>query len=159
MEVEWANDYSFSSDNYTMPSTIKYTPQGRHILWGRTEFSAGFDTVSTAVENDARIAHFSDRFNFAATCVLLDGEKLDIAIAPQASMFLRGDSGMRIGATAIARYDSGRNSTGITVGWSGATVASSNESLWNARRWRWLWKAAEGLRISGTFHSARQCNL
>jgi hypothetical protein len=124
MEVEWANDYSFTSDNYTMPSTIKYTPQGRHILWGRTEFSAGFDTISTAVENDARIAHFSDRLNFAATCVLLDGEKLDIAIAPQASMFLRGDSGMRVGATAIARYDSGRNSTGITVGWSGATVAS-----------------------------------
>ena len=32
MEVEWANDYSFTSDNYTMPWTIKYTPR---FLGGR----------------------------------------------------------------------------------------------------------------------------
>jgi hypothetical protein len=125
MEVEWGNDYSLTSDAYTMPSTIKYTPEGRHILWGRTEFAASFDTVSTTVENDARIAHFSDRMTFAATCVLLDGEKLDIAIAPQASVLLRGDAGTRLGATAIARYDAGRNSAGITVSWSGASSASS----------------------------------
>ena len=124
MEVEWGNDYSLTSDEYTMPSTIKYTPQGRHILWGRTEFAASFDTISTAVENDARIAHFSDRVTFTATCVLLDGEKMDIAIAPQASVLLRGDTGTRFGATAIARYDAGRNSTGVTLSWSGATVAS-----------------------------------
>src|SRR5258708_30137958 len=55
VELDWANDYSFTSDNYTMPSTLKYTPEGKHILWGRTEYAAGFDTVSSAVENDARI--------------------------------------------------------------------------------------------------------
>jgi hypothetical protein len=125
MEVEWGHDYSSTSGAYTMPSTVKYTPEGRHILWGRTEFAAAFDTISSVVENDARIAHFSDRLTFTATCVLIDGEKLDIAIAPQASVFLRGESGMRAGATAIARYDSGRNSMGVTVGWSGATSASA----------------------------------
>jgi hypothetical protein len=124
MEVEWGNDYSVTSDSYTMPSTIKYTPEGKHILWGRTEFAASFDTVSSIVENDARIAHFGDRLTFAATSVLFDGEKLDIAIAPYASTFLRGESGVRVGATAIARYDFGRNSAGATVSWSGATVAS-----------------------------------
>ena len=124
VELEWGNDYSLTSDDYTMPATLKYTPQGRHILWGRTEFAASVDTISTSVENDARIAHFSDRITCAATSVLLDGEKLDIAIAPQASAFLRGESGMRVGATAIARYDSGRNSTGVTVSWTGATVSS-----------------------------------
>src|SRR5262245_21939461 len=41
-ELEWGNDYSLTSDVYTMPSTIKYTPEGRHLLWGRTEFAAGF---------------------------------------------------------------------------------------------------------------------
>src|SRR6266850_2575483 len=76
LELEWGNDYSITSDSYTMPSTLKYTPEGRHILWGRTEFAASFDTVSTAVQNDARIAHFSDRLTFAATSVLFDGEKL-----------------------------------------------------------------------------------
>jgi hypothetical protein len=124
MELEWGNDYSITSGGYTMPSTLKYTPEGRHILWGRTEFSASFDTISASVEQDARIAHFSDRLGFTATSVLFDGEKLDIAVAPQASVFLRGESGIRVGATAIARYDSGRNSTGVTVSWSGATVAS-----------------------------------
>ncbi len=124
MELEWGNDYSLTSDSYTMPSTIKYTPEGRHIWWGRTEFAASFDTVSTAVENDARIAHFSDRMTFAATSVLFDGEKLDIAIAPFASVLLRGDKGARLGATAIARYDIGQNSAGVTVSWSGATMAS-----------------------------------
>jgi len=124
VEVDWGNDYSITSDNYTMPSTVKYTPAGTHILWGRTEFAAGFDTVSSAVENDARIAHFGDRLTFTATSVLFDGEKLDLAVAPYASAFLRGESGIRVGATAIARYDAGRNSAGVTVSWSGATVAS-----------------------------------
>jgi hypothetical protein len=124
IELDWGNDYSFTSDSYTMPSTLKYTPKGRHILWGRTEFAASFDTVSTAVQNDARIAHFSDRLTFAATSVIFDGQKLDIAVAPYASVFLRGELGMRAGATAIARYDIGRNSAGVTMSWSGATAAS-----------------------------------
>jgi len=124
VEFDWGNDYSSTSDNYTMPSTLKYTPEGKHILWGRTEYAAGFDTVSSAVENDARIAHFGDRLTFTATSVLFDGEKLDFAVAPYASALLRGESGWRAGATAIARYDVGRNSAGVTVSWSGATVAS-----------------------------------
>src|SRR5260370_34923716 len=53
MEVEWGHDYSSTSGAYTMPSTVKYTPEGRHILWGRTEFAAGLDTISSVVENDA----------------------------------------------------------------------------------------------------------
>ena len=157
LEVEWGNDYSLTSDSYTMPSTIKYTPEGKHILWGRTEFAASFDTVSSTVENDARISHFSDRLTFAATCVLVDGEKLDIAVAPYASPFLRGESGMRVGATAIARYDSGRNSTGVTITWSGATVASPsnpagtfNAGLGYGRR----------LKASGFLgHFSPHCNL
>src|SRR5215510_1272741 len=91
-ELDWGHDYSFTSDNYTMPATLKYTPQGTHILWGRTEFAASFDTVSSVVENDARIAHFGDRLTFAATSVLYDGEKLDLAVAPYASAFLRGEA-------------------------------------------------------------------
>jgi len=126
IELDWGNDYSFTSGSDTMPSTLKYTPVGKQILWGRTEFAASFDTLSTAVESDARIAHFSDRVTFAATTVVFDGEKLDIAIAPYAAILLRGESGMRAGATAIARYDFGRNSAGVTMSWSGATAASSS---------------------------------
>src|SRR5258708_7564844 len=124
IELDWGNDYSSTSDNYTMPSTLKYTPEGKHILWGRTEYAAGFDTVSSAVENDARIAHFGDRLTFTATSVLFDGEKLDFAVAPYASALLRGESGWRVGATAIARDDAGRNTPRVTASWSGATGPS-----------------------------------
>ena len=45
-------------------------------------------------------------------------------MAPQATFLLRGDSGARAGATAIARYDAGRSSAGVTFTWTGATHPS-----------------------------------
>src|SRR5205814_5393957 len=88
VELEWANSISTSGD-FAMPSAFKYTPQGPHILWGRTEYSASFDMVSSTTQDNVPLVQFSDRLNFAATSVLIDGEKLDIAIAPQATVFLR----------------------------------------------------------------------
>ncbi|MBI1788264.1 MAG: hypothetical protein HYR60_12030 [Acidobacteria bacterium] len=123
-EVEWSHLYSLTTTNYAMPSTIKYTPEGRHILWGRTEFSAAFDSIDNSETAGERSTQFSDRLTFAANSVLFDGEKLDIAVQPLVTFFLRDESGARIGATAIARYDAGRNSTGVTASWSAATVSS-----------------------------------
>ena len=126
VEAEWDNLYSFTSGSYSMPSVIKYTPMGKSILWGRTEFSAAFDSVDSVPQTGQRITQFSDRVTFAANSVLFDGERLDIAIQPQATFFLRDESGSRLGATAIARYDVGRNSMGATLGWTGATAPSPN---------------------------------
>ena len=123
-EVEWNNAFSLGG-NYSMPSTVKFTPKGSHILWGRTEFSAGFDALSSVREGDHRVTHFSDRMTFGANCVIVDGERLDIAIAPQVSFFLRDGGGARLGATGIARYDWGRNSAGMTLTWTGATTSSA----------------------------------
>jgi hypothetical protein len=89
---------------------------------GRTEFSASFDSLAYQQPT----THFGDRASFAATCVVHDGDKLDIAIAPQVSILLRGDAGARIGSTAIARYDSGHHSAGVTFTWTGATASSVN---------------------------------
>jgi len=105
----------------TVPFSIHYTPRGSHVWWGRTEYSATFDSLNY----DGTVRHFGDRASFAATCVVHDGDKLDLAIAPMASFLLRGDSGMRFGATAIARYDSGHHSGGVTFSWSGATSPSA----------------------------------
>ena len=124
VEAEWDNLYSFTSGNFSMPSVIKYTPMGKSILWGRTEFSAAFDSVDSVQQSGQRSTQFSDRVTFAANSVLYDGEKLDIAIQPQATFFLRDESGARLGATAIVRYDVGRNSMGATLSWSGATAPS-----------------------------------
>jgi hypothetical protein len=118
LEIEWGAAVS-SDGSFTFPTVLHYTPEGPYVWWGRTEFSASFDSLSYDQVN-----HFGDRISGAATCVIRDGDKLDIAIAPQASYLLRGDSGVRSGATAIARYDVGRSSAGVTVTWTGATEPS-----------------------------------
>src|SRR5262245_49318281 len=123
LEVEFGGAFS-AGGNFTFPSTIKYTPEGPYLFWGRTEFSASFDSLSSVVQFDDRATQFSDRVTVAANCVVYDGKELDIAIAPQTSFFLRGEGGLRVGATAVARYDHGRNSAGVTVTWTAATSTS-----------------------------------
>lgn len=124
VEVDWGNLYSLSTASFAMPSGVRYTPAGSNIIWGRTEYSVAFDTITSAAVGGARLTRFSQAVTLTATSVLHDGEKLDIAIAPQVSVFLRDEAGSRLGAIAIARYDSGRNSTGVTASWSAATHAS-----------------------------------
>jgi hypothetical protein len=118
MDIEWGGSFSVDG-SFTLPMALRYTPEGPHAWWGRTEFSAAFDSLSS---NGA--LHFGDRATFAATCVVHDGDKLDFAIAPSATVLFRGDSGARFGTTAVARYDAGRSSAGITATWSGATRSS-----------------------------------
>ena len=118
LELEYGGSFSWDG-SFTLPMTLHYTPEGRYVWWGRTEFSVGFDSLA----HDSA-AQFGDRTNFAATCVVHDGDKLDIAVQPQAALLLRGDSGARIGATGIARYDSGRSSAGVTFSWNAATHSS-----------------------------------
>jgi hypothetical protein len=118
MDIEYGGSFSWDG-SYTLPMALHYTPEGPYAWWGRTEFSASLDSVSS--DNGV---HFGDRATFAATCVAHDGEKLDFAIAPQVSVLLRGDSGARLGATVITRYDVGRSSAGVTASWSAATRSS-----------------------------------
>src|SRR5262249_43334538 len=118
MDIEYGGAFSWDG-SFTLPMALHYTPEGHHVWWGRTEFTAAFDSVSSS---DG--VHFSDRMTFAAACVIHDGEKLDFASVPGAPLLLRRDSGARIGATAITRYDVGRSSAGITIGWSAATQPS-----------------------------------
>jgi len=120
IDIEFGAAFAESGTD-TFPVTIHYTPRGPSILWGRTEFSLGFDSLNY----DGTVRHFGDRATFAATALLHDGAHLDIAVAPQAQFLLRGDSGARYGAAAIARYDSGRHSGGVTVSWTGATSPSA----------------------------------
>ncbi|MEO7650379.1 MAG: hypothetical protein ABIZ80_07910, partial [Bryobacteraceae bacterium] len=123
IEVEWGGSVS-TTGNYSLPAVVKYTPEGDSILWGRTEFSAWFDSLESAVLDNSRLNQFSDHVSFGANSVVYEGAKLDVAIGTQASYFLRDQPGLRIGATAIGRYDWGRNSAGLSVGWSGATASS-----------------------------------
>jgi hypothetical protein len=125
LEVEWDNLYSGYESDYSMPSTVKYTPEGSTLFWGKTEYSVSFDSLEAFNDgNGGRPIHFSDRITATATSVVLDLEHFDLAAAPQITSFLRNESGIRAGATVIGRFDFGRNSLGLTAGWSGGTTAS-----------------------------------
>jgi hypothetical protein len=123
-EIDCSSLYSLSSKTYTMPTAVKYTPEGRHVFWGRTEYGVAFDLLANVEAEGGRVTQFGDMVTLAANSVLLDGQKLDIAVAPEATVFLREEAGARLGATAIARYDTGRNSLGATLSWTGATHSS-----------------------------------
>ena len=124
VELDFASLYSFSSANYQVPAVIKYTPVGSHVIWGRTEYSLAFDSLDSTAEGGARLMQFSQSVTLAATSVVHDGKRLDFAIAPQATIFLRDEAGARLGTVVIARYDGGHNSIGGTVSWTGATHSS-----------------------------------
>lgn len=133
VELDWSGLYSFSTGAFTLPSALKYTPAGDSLFWGRTEYSVAFDSVASAVNSGVRSTQFSDRLTFAATSVVFDSKHFDIAIAPQVTAFLRNESGARLGATAIARYDGGGNTVGATVGWTAATsvTATNPAGVWD----------------------------
>jgi hypothetical protein len=126
VEIDWGGQYSYTTATFTLPAAVKFTPSGGSVLIGRTEYSVAFDSVSSAIDTGVRSTRFSDRLTFAATSVVFDSKHLDIAVAPQATALLRGDSGVRLGATVIARCDAGGNSIGVSADWSAATAASSS---------------------------------
>ena len=133
VEIDWGGLYSYTTRLFTMPAALKYTPAGASLFWGRTEYSIVFDSVDSTVATGVRSTQFSDHIGFAATAVLYDSVHFDVAIAPQITMLLRGDSGLRAGATAIARYDGGGNSIGFTAGWSAGTAvtATNPAGVWD----------------------------
>ena len=124
VELDWGALYSRTTGAFTAPAALKLTPAGNSLFWGRTEYSVAFDSVVSAVNAGARSIQFSDHLTFAATSVVFDSPHFDIAFAPQVTTFLRNESGARLGATAIARFDGGGNSVGATLGWTAATSAT-----------------------------------
>jgi len=76
MEIEWDNLYSATNSNFSMPSIVKYTPAGKNILWGRTEYSVAFDSIDSVALTAQRTSQFSGRVTFAANAVLRDGVEL-----------------------------------------------------------------------------------
>jgi hypothetical protein len=124
VEVDWGGLYSNSTYFWTLPAAIKYTPEGGSLFLGRTEYSVAFDSVASVVDIGIRSTQFSDHLTFAATSIVYDSPHFDVAISPQITAFLRDESGVRAGATAIARFDGGGNSLAMALSWSGATAVS-----------------------------------
>jgi hypothetical protein len=124
VEVDWGGLYSNATYFWTLPSAVKYTPEGGSLFRGRTEYSIAFDSVASIVDVGIRSIQFSDHMTFAATSIIYDSPHFDVAVSPQVTAFLRDESGTRVGATTIARYDGARNSLAVALGWSGATTVT-----------------------------------
>src|SRR5947199_8893032 len=62
LDFEWGGAFS-TGGSFSFPTTLRFTPQGPHIYWGRTELSVSFDSLA----NDGTATHFGDRTTFAAT--------------------------------------------------------------------------------------------
>jgi hypothetical protein len=125
VEVEWNNAWTWSR-SYSMPTTLKWTPEGSHVYWGRTEFSANLDAISSVDTESGRVTHSSDHLTLAGTSLIADREHWNFAFAPLATFALRDHQGARLGGVAIVRYDRGRGSAGATVTWTGATNPSAD---------------------------------
>ena len=125
VELEWGTLYSYSTAGWTMPSALKFTPEGASLFRGRTEYSISFDSLASDVNTGVRSTQFGDRLTFAATSVLFDSRYFDLAVAPQVTTFLRNESGVRLGGTMIARYDRAGNSVGLAVSWTAATAVTA----------------------------------
>ena len=123
-EIDSAWLYSWTTGSITLPSALKWTPAGNSMLIGQTEYSVAFDSVNSAINpGNERTTQFSDRLTFQATTVVYDSKYFDIAVAPQITALLRNESGVRAGATVIARLDKSGNSLGATAGLEWCNVA------------------------------------
>jgi hypothetical protein len=107
IETEWSSAWT-DGGFFTMPTTVKWTPEGSTLVWGRTEYSANFD-----------VAHASDHVGIMGTTLLADGEHWNLAVAPSVTFGSGEQPGLRAGLTAITRYDYGGNSAGATLTWTG----------------------------------------
>lgn len=92
------------------PALLKYTAEGDSLLWGRTEYSVGFDYL-----------HGSNDVTLAANSLLLDGVHWNVSVGPAVTIVRQDGSGLRGGGTVATRYDRGLGSVGATANWSKAT--------------------------------------
>ena len=96
VETEWSTDWT-DPESFTMPTTVKWTPEGSTLLWGRTEYSANFDVVSSLVTDRNRVTHASDHVGFTGTTLMVDGEHWNFAAAPSVTFGSRDQPGLRAG--------------------------------------------------------------
>ena len=107
-ELAWAGLYSFRQASWSAPASLHVTP-AHTGFWSRTELGLASDTHTLSV---------------TGTHVLVEREHFDIAVAPQATFFVRDGSGTRLGALAVVRYDHRDHTVSAILNWTAATRAS-----------------------------------
>lgn len=117
---------SGNAEFFGLPTLLKFTPDVSDGIFSGTEFSVGFDSISSVEIGNDSDTRFGDRIGFAVRRALYQNGGFSFGVAPQAVFFLRGEEGARLGASAIAVYSFGKNSVVANLLWSAATDASEN---------------------------------
>jgi len=115
---------TFADGVYTVPTTLKFTPDASKGFFEQGEFSVGFDSVSVVSAGGRRVTQFGDRLAFGYRRPVYRGGSLSFAVAPQGTVFVRGDSGGRLGLVGLMAQEAGQNSVAVNVSWSAALGAS-----------------------------------
>ena len=140
--------------SFTMPSTLRFTPESENIYFGHTEWGVSADVVDSLTGDGQRVTHVSDHVTLQSTTALKVGA-VNLALAPQFIAITRGvDGGYRGGGTAIARVDQGLNNYGATMTWTGATrpTDSNPAGIWDVGFGFGRKFGKEGIRSQFTAH-------
>ncbi len=119
----------FAENVGALPTSVKFTPDVSGFFH-RTEIAVSFDTLSSVKTRGDRETRFGDTLTVAVRRAIYESDALSFALAPVATLFLRGEDGARLGGTAIAAYGRDVNSIVFNLGLTGATSSSpSNPSV------------------------------
>lgn len=117
-----------SSDSFFgLPLTIKYTPDVAGLL-REAKLSLAFEAVTSISLAGVRRTEFGDRLTFALRRPVYRGERFSLAVAPQATFFVRDGKGARLGATLLGVYSFGRNTAIANLTWTSATSSSATNA-------------------------------
>ena len=119
LEIGTASSDSF----FGLPLTVKYTPDVAGLL-REAEFSLAFEAATSVSLAGVRRTEFGDRLTFVLRRPVYRGERFSLAVAPQATFFVRDGKGARLGATLLAAYGFGRNTAVANFTWTSATSSS-----------------------------------
>ena len=113
------------NDTFSLPTTVKLTPDLHGSPLAGMEWSLSFDSlVRETAGVGGRTASFGDRVTLASRRPVYDRGGLALAVAPQVTFFRRGADGVRAGALAIAVHEFGECSLVGNLAWTAATRAS-----------------------------------
>ena len=120
---------TISGSFLALPTSLKFTPNVQNPFLYRTEFSLGFDTITSQfAEIVPGKTQFGDMISLAIRHVAYQDDSFSFAVVPLASFFFRDNKGARLGLAGLATYSFGLNSIIGNVVFSGATSPSPDNT-------------------------------
>ena len=133
---------------FSLPTTVKFTPDVDAGLLRELEWSVGFDGL---INETGRNLRFSDSVVLGVRKAVYEGGGFALAVAPAVTLLTRDADGVRVGATTIGVYQFGANALIGNLTWSGATDPSEGNP---SRKIDWMGGAAHSFGRASLFVEA-----